>query len=159
MLSQLRERCPVLCPSVIPSGLADSEQNIGLLALCADTDEKRALATLLQSVRATKRACALTAREADEEGALRFVSQWELDADAGTYRLHRCDFVCAEAALLLDTAALLERFSRADADSRSSRDSRRHLAPSTRATASRRAARSTRSSGCRNASASRPPAR
>ena len=118
MLSLLRERCPVLCPSVVPSGLADSEQNIGLLALCADTDEKRALATLLQSVRATKRACALTAREADDEGALRFVSQWELDADAGTYRLRRCDFVCAEAALLLDTAALLERFSRADADSK-----------------------------------------
>lgn len=118
MLRRLRARCPVLCPSVVPAGLADAEQGVALLALCADAAERTALATLLRSARAGRGACALTACEVADEGALRFVSRWELDPAAGAYRLLSCDFVCAEAALLLDTAAMLERFSRTDADAK-----------------------------------------
>ena len=47
---------------------------------------------------------------------LRFVSQWELQPARGIYQLQRCSFVCPEAALLLDAASLLERFTRPDAD-------------------------------------------
>ena len=53
MLSLLHERCPVLCPSVIPSGLADGEHGVALLALCEDVAEKQALASLLRDTEGT----------------------------------------------------------------------------------------------------------
>ena len=117
MLSLLHERCPVLCPSVIPSGLADGEHGVALLALCEDVAEKQALASLLQAARGSVGSCALTAREVDN-AELRFVSLWELQPVSATCVLRRCAFVCAEAALLLDTPAMLERFSRVDADAK-----------------------------------------
>ena len=118
MLATLRARCPTLQPAVTPSGLADAEQGVALLALCSDAAERQALASFLRSARAKQKNCALTARAVASEADLRFVSRWDLDAAAGTYGLRRCAFVCAEAALLLDTAAMLERFSRADADAK-----------------------------------------
>lgn len=118
MLAALRERCPTLQPAVVPAGHADAEQGVALLGLCADATERQGLATFLRSARATRKACALTSRPVPSEADLRFISRWEVDPAAGTYSLHRCAFVCAEAALLLDTAAMLERFSRADADAK-----------------------------------------
>ena len=115
-MAALRERCPALCPAVVPAGLSDGEQGVALLGLCKDAAERQALATLLRTRRAKRRACAVTARPVEDDADLRFVATWELDAAAGSYRLRGCDFVCAEVALLLDTAAMLERFSRTDAD-------------------------------------------
>ena len=83
MLSLLHERCPVLCPSVIPSGLADGEHGVALLALCEDVAEKQALASLLQAARGSVGSCALTAREVDN-AELRFVSLWELQPVSDT---------------------------------------------------------------------------
>ena len=119
MLEELRRRCPVLCPGVVPSGCHDAEHGVALLSLCRDAEEKQALALLLKQRRAsvgTK--CALTGRSADDESEMRFVSTWELDVHASAYRLTRCAFVCTEAAMLLDTAGMLERFSRTSADAK-----------------------------------------
>ena len=116
MLGELHRRCPVLCPAVVPNGLADAEQGVALLALCTSAEEKRAFATMLQSVRAKVKTCALTGQVVTDQSSLRFVSSWGLDPKAGTYTLQRCTFASAEAAQLLDTAAMLERFTRESAD-------------------------------------------
>lgn len=121
MLRELRSRCPRLCPAVVPNGLSDAERGVALVRLVHDAAEKQALAELLRRERARVAAggrCVLTSREVDEESALRFVSQWELQPTEGTYQLKGCDFVCAEAALLLDPAAMLERFTGPNADAK-----------------------------------------
>jgi hypothetical protein len=119
MLGELRARCPKLCPAVIPAGLHDSERGVALLALCNEPAQKRALAVALQQARSgAGTRCALTGREVADESALRFVAQWDLHPTAGTYRLRACGFACPEAAQLLDTAGMLERFTHADADAK-----------------------------------------
>ena len=119
MLHELYYRCPTLCPSVVPAGFADDESGVGLLALCKDAAERRALAMSLQRARKhTRSICALTNQTVAEESALRFISQWELQPGSKVFQLKRCAFACAEAAMLLDTSTMLERFTRRDADTK-----------------------------------------
>ena len=118
MLSELDARCPTIRPSVVPNGFADAERGVALLGLCRDDNERQALGALLSGAR--KRAggrCAITDQPADES-TLRFVSQWKLQPDTHAYRLVRCAFASADAALLLDTTAMLERFTRGGADAK-----------------------------------------
>ena len=118
MLKELRARCPVLCPSVVPNGLHDGSQGVALLALARDADDRRRLAAVLNQARgAAGGRCAITKREVADASELRCVAQWELQPDqAHTYRLSRCMFVSTDVALLLDTAAMLERFALPGAD-------------------------------------------
>jgi hypothetical protein len=119
MLHELRFRCPNLCPSVVPTGFADAESGVGLLGLCSDAAERRALAMCLQRARKqTSSTCAITNQAVADELALRFVSQWELQPESGVFQLKHCAFVCADAALLIDMPAMLERFTRRDADTK-----------------------------------------
>ena len=70
----------------------------------------------MQKARASCDSCALTARAVSNRADLRFVALWDLQPGTGSYQLRKCAFVCSEVALLLDTAAMLSHFSRADAD-------------------------------------------
>ncbi|EOD06960.1 hypothetical protein EMIHUDRAFT_218682 [Emiliania huxleyi CCMP1516] len=112
MLSELRARCPTLCPSVIPDGYDDRERGTALAALCGanGAEERAALADVLVRARRGQQACALTGEAVGSESELRFVSQWDLDPSGLTMRLRRCSFVCQRAALLLDPLLVLERF-------------------------------------------------
>lgn len=115
MLTELRARCPSVCPAVVPAGCDDREHGTALLALCSDAAERRALVALLSTARRAVARCALTERATPEE-ELRFVSFWDLDPVKATYKLRRCAFVCAEVATLLDVSGFLQRFTRAGAD-------------------------------------------
>ena len=118
MLAELSSRCSRLCPSVVPAGFADSQQHgVALLSLCAE-EERGAFGERLSAARADARGrCALTGRDVPTN-ALRFVSRWELDPHALECRLASCSFACPEAALLLDTAGMLERFTGGKADAK-----------------------------------------
>ena len=118
MLDELRARCPVIRPSVMPATLSDGEQGVALLGLCCDDAERHSLASRLASARRGLRQCALTSRAVEDANELRFVSLWELRPSACSCELQRCTFACADAALLLDTAAMLERFTKRGADSK-----------------------------------------
>lgn len=116
MLVELRGRCPHLCPAVTPAGYSDIEQGTALLALCSEGRERRALAAALSRSRtATGGRCALTGQQVGE-GELHFVSMWEAEPEKRAYRIRTCAFVCKQAALLMQPAAFLERFTRAAAD-------------------------------------------
>ena len=117
MLDELRARCPSICPSVVPPAvLSDGEHGVALLGLCRSSAERSALAALLARARQGIDSCEVTARAVNRESELRFISQWELRPDDRVCQLRRCAFACADAALLLDTAAVLERFTHAGAD-------------------------------------------
>ena len=116
MILELRTRCPKLCPSVAPLGLADAQRGIGLLGLCRDDKERQSLAAVLSGARSRAGGrCTLTSQPSTE-ATLRFVTQWELRPEEQAYRLCHCGFANADAALLADTAAMLERFTRTGAD-------------------------------------------
>ena len=117
MLVELRARCPTLLPASVPTGFHDADKGVALLGLCQDAAERCTLANEVSRARQNAGGvCALSAKPVPDASALRFVSLWELQPEKRIYRLSRCTFVCADVALLLDTTAMLERFSRRGAD-------------------------------------------
>ena len=107
LLEELRHRCPVVCPEIVPAGHDDRADGAALLAFCRDDDERRAAVSVLKRARRGARACALTGEELAPE-CLQCVAQWELHPDTRTRTLRRCIWVSSEAATLLDPLAVLE---------------------------------------------------
>lgn len=112
MLAELRSRCPVLHPSVIPGKYDDSRDGAAMLSYCRDAPERQALAALLLQKRATKSSCELTGKEVESAEALRFVGLWDLIPRSSTIQLRRCVFASPTSAQLLDSRSLMERFAR-----------------------------------------------
>ncbi len=112
MLAELRSRCPVLHPSVIPGEYDDSRDGAAMLSYCRDAPERQALAALLLQKRATKSSCELTGKEVESAEALRFVGLWDLIPRSSTIQLRRCVFASPTSAQLLDSRSLMERFAR-----------------------------------------------
>ena len=98
--------------------LSDGEQGVALLGLCCNGAERHSLASRLAKAREGVQHCALTSRVVENPNELRFVSLWELRPSTCSCELQRCTFACADAALLLDTTAMLERFTKRGADSK-----------------------------------------
>ena len=116
MLSELRQRCPHLSPTIIPRGFTDSEKSTALLALCRDTAERQSLTETLSRARvATDGRCALTGQQlgADE---LHIVSMWVVDPERHAFCIQGLVVVCKQVALLMQVRYLLERFTRGTAD-------------------------------------------
>jgi hypothetical protein len=116
MLAELQHRCPAICPSVLPSTLTDCDSGVALLGTCKRAEERRAFAAFLTEAReAAGGICALTSSSVPSASELRFVSLWDLQPKNRSCKLKRCVFACSDVATLLDTTALLERFSKVGA--------------------------------------------
>ncbi|KAL3906819.1 MAG: hypothetical protein SGPRY_010408 [Prymnesium sp.] len=113
MLSELRARCPSLCPLVIPAGYSDSERGVPLLALASE--DRSALLARIERERLKSVACDISKEKLPRE-QLRAASLWQISAEPCTLQLCRLCFVSREVHLLLHPELLLAEFATAQPD-------------------------------------------